>query len=358
MTPRNARLATSVVATPLVVFMLCLLGCAPATEWYAGTPQEEHKSADTNPVIVEPPTWETSTSDTSSVDPLKQKILLLPFRDLSNHRGPWEINTQFARGLGDSLRKYDFLHVIPVDAVLQHLSEKELEGQFGKARAIQLARLAGADISVMAEIEALAMSRFQATVPLGGYRSYQGISTVNAFLINEVDGREMGEARADALNDSRRTGIVNPALHVPLDREYAFLGDAPWGSEQFHTTLVGKAVSQCLQELAQKVSELIRPSPAFDVSDPLIVAIEVEIEGVVAYINVGSAEGVKNGNKFGVYDHGRELKDPHTGTVLGIGLPSRVGVVQIEQVLNTHLSKVRVLDGAEKVKKGFSIRAE
>jgi hypothetical protein len=198
------------------------------------------------------------------------------------------------------------------------------------------------------------MSRQVVGVPLGGYRGYTGKSTLKAYLISEVDGRSKGEPSAAAVSDSRRTGVVNPALHVPLEREYDFLGEAPWGSEQFHSTLLGGAVGQSLQQLSQKIVELIRPNADFDVSDPLI----VENDGTAVYINVGSAEAVNNGDKFGVYNHGRELKDPQTGAVLGIGLPERVGVVQIEQVLNEHLSKGRVLDGAEKIKRGFPIRAE
>ena len=342
----------------IAVLMVALLyhqGCAPATEWYTGnSPEAETEESEPTTVDVSPPTVALSAVVQDDVDPLKQRVLLLPFRDLTDHKGPWAIQTEFARGLGDSLRTYDFLHVIPVDAVVQHLTDDELEGQCGKARAIQLARLAGADISVMAEIEELTMKRQRVTVPLGGYRSYRGISTVTVYLINEVDGRSIGEAHADAGVDSKRTGIVNPAVHVPLERQFDLMGESRWGSEQFHSTLIGQAVSQSLQDLAVQTSELIRPTPEFSISDPQI----VEIDGTVAYINVGSEEDVKNGDKFGVYDRGRELKDPQTGTVLGIGLPSRVGVVQIEQVLNAHLSLVRVLDGTERVKKGFSIRAE
>ncbi len=342
------------IAAFLMAALLCHQGCAPASEWYTGNTPDAQTDEAKPSTVAEPPPAVAPSSAKEDVDPLKQRVLLLPFRDMTDHKGPWAIQTEFARGLGDSLRKFDFLHIIPVDAVVQHLTDDELKGLFGKARAIQLARLTGADISVMAEIEVLTMKRQRVTVPLGGYRSYQGISTVTVNLIGEVDGRSVGEAHTDAAVDSKRTGIVNPAVHVPLERQFDLMGESAWGSEQFQTTLIGQAVGQSLQDLAVQISGLIRPTPEFSISDPQI----VDIEGTVAYINVGSAEAVKNGDKFGVYNRGRELKDPQTGTVLGIGLPSRIGVVQIEQVLNPHLSLVRVLDGAEQVKKGFSIRAE
>ena len=84
----------------------------------------------------------------------------------------------------------------------------------------------------------------------------------------------------------------------------------------------------------------------------------IDIDGVRAYINVGLADSVANGNKYGVWDHGRELKDPETGVVLGTALPRRVGVVQIEQVLSEHLSLVRILEGVDEVQKDYAIRAE
>ena len=344
-------------AMALAVSMLSLLACAPAAQWYIGDAEEPAGSgaqpgADAGLEALPAP--EPSLAGAEPVDPLKQKVIVLPFRDLSKHKGPWDIQTELARGLADSLRKYEFLHVIPVDSGLEHLSEEEREGEFGKGRAIELARLVGADVCVMAEIEALTMSRQNIGVPLGGYRSYKGISVINAFLINAVDGRLMGEAHGDVAVDNRRTGIINPALHVPLDREYYTLGEAPWGSEEFHHTLTGKAVDQCLRDLATELSKLVRPTPEFDTSDPKI----IEIDGSLAYINVGSAQAVKNGDKFGVYDQGRLLKDPVTGVVLGNALPRRVGVVQIEQVLNDKLSAVRILDGAEQMAKGFTIRAE
>ena len=48
-----------------------------------------------------------------------------------------------------------------------------------------------------------------------------------------------------------------------------------------------------------------------EASDPAI----VDIDGERAYINVGLTEGIRNGDKFGVWDRGRELSDPATGAV-------------------------------------------
>lgn len=44
----------------------------------------------------------------------------------------------------------------------------------------------------------------------------------------------------------------------------------------------------------------IKPPPHLRVSNPMVIDIDTD----VAYINIGLAEGIRNGNKFGVWDAG------------------------------------------------------
>ena len=161
------------------------------------------------------------------------------------------------------------------------------------------------------------------------------------------------------MTDEKKYGITNPAAFVPYEKEYLMLGEVEWGSEEFHQTLLGQATGTGLQKLAVALAEKIRPPPELTVSEPKIVDI-VDISGSEAYtyINIGVANGVQNGDKFGVWDEGRELKDTETGTFLGHALPRRIGVVQVEQVLTEHLSRVKILEGQEQIQKGYRIRAE
>lgn len=292
-----------------------------------------------------------------SISALAQAVLLPPFKDLSKYKGPWDIYAELARGLGDSLRSNPYVRPIPPDsALLARLkNNRERQGQIDWDRALELGRQAGADLVVMGEIEELSMKRFRATVPIGGYRSYQGVVTIKLKILKVIDGRPAGELREEVVNDSKRYGITNPAASVPLDREYFFLGEAPWGTEEFHKTLVGGAVDQCLQKLALGLAGLVQPPSLAVVSTPKIIDV---VDNVQVYINIGLADSVRNGDKFGVWDQGRELRDPQTNTVLGHALPRRVGVVQIEQVLNDHLSVGRVLETQDEIKKEYTIRAE
>ncbi len=289
-----------------------------------------------------------------STNALGQVLLMLPFSNDSDYDGPWPVGLELTRTLADSLRPNRFLRTIAVDSVLAFLTPAEQAGRIDPSRAADLARFLDADWAVLGNIDELAMKRFQATVPLGGYRSYEGVVSANLILVNAIDGRPSGEVSAEGLVDSRRSGITNPAAFVPLDKQYYFLHDIEWNSEAFRESLLGKALAVWATKAAAGVGEDIRPPPSLQVMEPKI----IDVDGSVAYINIGLVEGIRSGDKYGVWDRGRELRDPDTGAVLGSAPPRRVGVVQVEQILNDHLTQVRIVEGTGAVQTGFLLRAE
>ena len=303
---------------------------------------------------------------------LKQRLLFMPFRDKSKYKGEWDIYSAMPRGLADSLHSSAFFSTLSIDSALVRLKKKELQGKLDVERALAIGREVEADYVVLGQIDEMSMKRFRATVPIGGYRSYQGLTTVRLYPYKVIDGEAAGEVMREVAEDSKRYGITNPAAFVPLEKEYFLLGQMEWGSEEFHNTLLGKSVSRCLDHLAAGLDSLIQPPAALNkVSEPKIIEVvadtvradtgengqSVRVQ-LSAYINVGLADSVQKGNKYGVWDKGRELKDPDTGEVLGTSLPRRVGVVQVEQVLSQHLSLVRILQGQDAVQKDYGIRAE
>ncbi len=292
--------------------------------------------------------------DSTNEEALKQLLLFVPFRDKSNYKGAWDIYSEVPRGLADSLRGSPFFRTVSIDSALVRLEKKELKGKIDSKRALAIGRELGADYVVMGQIDEMSMKRFRATVPIGGYRSYQGLTIISLLPYKVIDGEPTGEVVREVAEDSKRYGITNPAAYIPLEKEYLLLGQMVWGSDEFQKTLVGKSVGKCLDVLAVGLDSLIQPPAALKVSEPKV----IDLDGNRAYINVGLADSVQNGNKYGVWDKGRELKDPDTGEVLGTALPRRVGVVQVEQVLSDHLSLVRILEGEDIVEKDFGIRAE
>ena len=69
--------------------------------------------------------------------------------------------------------------------------------------------------SFSGEIEDISMKRMRVTVPLGGYRSYQGISAIKVFFYNVIDGQPAGEYRCEGQIDSKRTGHRQPCSTCP-----------------------------------------------------------------------------------------------------------------------------------------------
>ncbi len=289
-----------------------------------------------------------------SSDALAQALLFVPFKDLSKYKGPWEIQVELPRSLSDTLRSNSLFRIIPIDSVLARLQGKEFKGRIAPEKALQWGRELNADYVILGEIEDLSMKRFRATVPIGGYRSYQGIANITLKPFKVIDGRPTNEVKGEGETDEKKYGVTNPAAYVKFEKEYLLLGEVKWGSEEFHQTLLGQAAGSCLQKLATGLAELISPPSELTVSKPKI----IDIDGARAYINIGVVEGVQNGYKFGVWDNGRELTDTETGIFLGRALPRRIGVVQVKQVLGDHLSLVTILEGQEQIHKGYSIRAE
>ncbi len=289
-----------------------------------------------------------------STNALGQVLLMLPFSNSSDYNGPWPVHTAMAQTLADSLRPNRFLRTVPVDSVISFLTADELQGKIDPTRAAELARFLNADWAVLGDIDVMTMKRFQATVPLGGYRNYEGVVSANLILVNAIDGRPTGEVSAEGVEESRRTGITNPAAFVPFEKQYVFIDDVEWNSDEFRESLLGKGLALWAASAAAGVGQDIKPPPSLKVLEPKI----IDIDGTVAYINIGLVEGIRSGDKYGVWDHGRELHDPDTGAVLGQAPPRRVGVLQVEQVLADHLTQARILEGAQSIHNGYLLRAE
>lgn len=318
-------------------------------------PDEKPASVDIPPDITKlTPRQRAPIVGGDSTNALGQVLLMLPFSNSSDYKGPWPVHTGLPQVLADSLRPNRFLRTVPVDSVLAFLTRDELRGEIDPTRAAELARFLNADWAVLGDIDVMTMKRFQMTVPLGGYRSYEGVVSANLILVNAIDGRPTGEVSAEGLAESRRSGITNPAAYVPLDRQYFFLNDLEWDSLEFRESLLGKALALWAGKAAAGVGEDIKPPPSLQVLEPKI----IDIDGTVAYINIGLIAGIRNGDKYGVWDHGRELRDPDTGAVLGQVPPRRVGVVQVEQVIADHLTQARIIEGLQSIKNGYLLRAE
>ena len=75
-----------------------------------------------------------------------------------------------------------------------------------------------------------------------------------------------------------------------------------------------------------------------------------------AYINVGSAMGVRVQQRLIVYAKGEPLTDPDSGNVIDY-IPVEVGKVEVTEVRNDRVSRVNIIEGFGEVKRGHRVWA-
>ena len=152
------------------------------------------------------------------------------------------------------------------------------------------------------------------------------------------------------------------------------LNKIEFGSEQYNKTLFGMATNDALHKIVLALRENIgpalpgaeitvqnnrsksgQPSPQPTVIQGSIVYVDSE-DPENTYINVGSAKGVTLNQQLRVYT-AESLIDPDTGDVLGV-IPKQVGVIKVVEVQSDRLSRVQIIEGFGKIKKGDRVREE
>ncbi len=343
----------------ILLACLWIWACAslPEPSYVPVMRRDESHAAETEEHAEETAAQEADTMAVNGPDSLRalaQSVLFMPFENVSRYSGPWNLPVGVPSMLQRSVAQERHLRSIPVDSALVRLSGRELKGQVTLERALEVAQELDADYVVFGQVEELQMRRFRATVPAGGYRSYEGGTQITLRPVKVIDREPVEPITRQGIQETKQYGITDPAAYAPYEREYFMLSAIEWDSREFHQTLVGQSMHHCMDQLSAALDSIIRPPPELQPLEPAI----IDLDGGNAYINVGLADAVRNGDKFGVWDNGRVLTDPQSGMVLGRSLPRRVGVVQVEQVLSDHLSMVRILEGQDDVRLEYSIRAE
>ena len=152
--------------------------------------------------------------------------------------------------------------------------------------------------------------------------------------------------------------IVNPAL----------LRKIGFGSPTFDRTLFGLATDEALEKTVLALREIIGPELITDnlntgsknLQKPVTKAIAGKIiyadpeNPDQCYINIGSAQNVAVQQKLEVIT-AEPLVDPDTSEVLGY-LSKKIGMIEVTEIQTDRLSKVRIIEGFGKIKKGDEVK--
>jgi hypothetical protein len=150
-----------------------------------------------------------------------------------------------------------------------------------------------------------------------------------------------------------------------------------FGTPEYDQTLLGMATDDVLLKVVTKLRDHVGP----DFTLPSEIAAQEQeeerrrsalrassgpITGTIihvdaedqknAYINVGSAMGVRVQQRLIVYAKGEPLTDPDSGNVIDY-IPVEVGKVEVTEVRNDRVSRVNIIEGFGEVKRGHRVWA-
>jgi curli biogenesis system outer membrane secretion channel CsgG len=104
-------------------------------------------------------------------------------------------------------------------------------------------------------------------------------------------------------------------------------GSLDMGSSNFSNTILGEAVNASVADLGQQLDDKASSLPTVTIHVAGLVA---DVEGNSLILNVGTKNGVKVGDHYGVFHKGKEIRDPATGKVLKT-INTRLGDVTITE---------------------------
>lgn len=266
------------------------------------------------------------------------RIALLPFEDHAGFRGNWTLSVDVPALLGEYLEEMAAVAVVPMDTVRATLEEKE--GQVHKKgdRAVALGRRVGADLVITGVVDDFNMRRFMAGDPnLLGYKSYTAkIKLTDVQLVRVATGDVLGTFEVEKDSTERPFGLDLFGRPRKQDRAFREIYEVEFGSERFYELLIGQMAHAAFLDLSGQILQVILQRPPVDLSGGS--AMVLSINGGEAYLGIGAEDCVELGDKLPIYKG-----------------KTRVGWVQITQIVGPHLSKARITEGKEAMEAGLRI---
>ena len=333
------------------------------------------------------------------------------------HHKRWHLKEGFTELLNRKLEQSEIYEPVSQDELLDAMAEAGLSRRAlskSKNRA-QLVKALNVDALIVGDIRKFNQERVKANagrlISQGG-RGYQGATAsyiggvqlkgslyiVSIQLEMEffgVSGEKIAEPKLSARKQHQLGGLsIGPSEVIVTEQgtELQFgqspglkrkprpivapsrLNQIEFGSPEYDKTLFGMATDDALHKIVLALRENIGPAlPGSDTTvqnqksqpgqpSPPAPAIQGSIVYVDAadpentYINIGSAKGVAIQQQLKVYTT-ESLVDPDTGDVLGV-IPKPVGVIKVVEVQSDRLSRVEIIEGFGKIKKGDRVKRD
>ena len=322
-----------------------LVSCAPLTK-----PVPEPDPVTTEPEEAQETPLDrylqSRPAEEAAAESNKPWIAVLPMQDVSGFReGVWDIENEFPALLTEELGSQDVWRAIPYDAVWQVADgardfrpEEEL---------LRIAALLRADILLQGTVLDYNMERLHVGDPLlAGYKSFSGIAELELTAMRGEDLSTIGRLYSKKEMTDRDLGLDLFGKPRDRDLQYVNLHKMAFGSDDFRATPIGEATVRALAEVADKLSELIRPGNIRLGSDPaeILSVFEEEI-----FINLGSENAVHRGYRFEVYPGPERAIEEKLDTLVSVAL------VEVADVVGARVSRV-VMIGSGKIASGDRLK--
>ena len=247
----------------------------------------------------------------------------------------WDIGEGMSDMLISALVDTGSFTVLEREALQDILEEQKLaeEGRVSAQTAAQAGKLLGAQILIRGSITEFSHKKSGT----GGQIKIKGFSIGGAKEVAHVavDVRMYDTTSGEVLTSKPvEGGAETRALKVGVVYK-----DLAFGAGGFEKTPLGKATREVIKEAVELIISEMKKIPW----EGSVVTVK---DGKV-YINAGSNDNVKQGDRFLVFEKGEELVDPATGLSLGAE-ETELGEIKVDSVKEKY-SIAEVLQGS-----GFS----
>ncbi len=248
----------------------------------------------------------------------KKRVAVFSFNDKSDGNWGWYGNKSVGDGVADmiitELVKTGDFTVLERSELNTLLAEQDLgaSGIVTPESAAQMGKVLGVEVAVMGAVTEFGYKNKDTGISISGTSlgvdRQTAVAGIDLRLVNTTTGEIL------TAEDVRKS---KTALSGRVSVENLRFND----QQSFDGSLVGKATRDAVEDVIEIISKTAKHIPWS--------AKVVTMQGGQVYINSGSQDGVKVGEKFVVTRRGESLVDPDTGLDLG-SIDSDVGVIKVE----------------------------
>lgn len=283
-----------------------------------------------------------------SLDGPKRKIAVVNFEDkTADHWYKYDLGKGMADMLVTDLVKSNNFVVIEREMLDKIMAEQQLtqSGMLAPTSVSKIGKLLGVNLIVTGgvtefgaregggQVGGWAMGHATGGLVSGvGLKTYTARVAVDVRMIDVTTGQIVAAETANAQESDSKVNF--DSWNLP---------DFSMGSDNFNTTIIGKATRRAINNLTAKISTNAEKTPWKGYI--------LKAEGNDIWINAGSKGGIKEGMKFKVRGTGEEITDAEGETFVIPG--KEIAVVEVTQTMDK-LSKVKVLSGTG-IQKDFEV---